>query len=183
MIIRPIKEVLGFKNGYITIFKGDIEAVEEWFKAEPKCRFHTIWGWYIASEEEIPNLPTEVSAVRLDWDLVGNLDGSFKPESAIINAIDTLLYEPSSSKHIGSVGERLELKLTVIKVIKLDDHYGSKTFHVFTTPEGDIATWATTVKSYEVGEEHILRGTVLAHDIYKGEAQTRLTRCIEVKSK
>ena len=97
MIIRPLKEVLGFKNGYITIFKGNIEAVEEWFKMEPKCRFHSVWGWYISSEDEIPSLPAEVSAVRLDWDLVGNSDGSFKPESAITNAIDTLIYEPSSS--------------------------------------------------------------------------------------
>ena len=179
--IRPMKDVLGFKNGYITIFKGDIEAVEDWFKAEKVCKFHTIWGWYISSEDEVPSLPAEISAVRLDWESVSNSDGSFKPTAMITKVIESLIYEPSSSKHFGLIGERLELIVKVTRVIPLEDRFGKKTFHLFVTPEGNVASWTTATRTLEVNKEYKLRATVSAHEIYKGEPQTRLTRCTEVK--
>ena len=176
-----MKDVLGFKNGYITIFKGNIEAVEEWFKAEKVCRFHSIWGWYISSEDEIPALPTEVEPVRLEWETITETDGSFKPSTAIATIVEKLIYGPSTSKHFGNIGERLEITLRVVKVIDLNDYYGKKSFHIFLTPDGDVATWTTTTKTLTAGEEYKMRATVSAHEIYKGEAQTRLTRCTIVK--
>lgn len=179
--IRPMKDVLGFKNGYITIFKGNIDAVEDWFKAEKVCKFHTIWGWYISSEDEMPTLPAEVSAVQLPWESVSNPDGSFKPTSAIIKAIEALIYEPSTSKHFGAVGERLDLIVEVIRVIPLEDHFGKKTFHLFRTSDGNIASWTTAARTLDLNKQYKLRATISAHEIYKGEPQTRLTRCTEVK--
>lgn len=179
--IRPLKDVLGFKNGYITIFKGDIDAVEEWFKAERVCRFHSIWGWYISSEDELPALPTEIEPVQLTWESVSNPDGSFKPPAAISQAIDSLIYEPSKSQHFGKVGERLDIQIRVIKAVKLEDRFGSKIFHIFETSDGNIATWTTASQSWEPGEEFAIRGTIAAHEIYKGEPQTRLTRCMRKK--
>jgi hypothetical protein len=48
------RTILGFgEAGYITIYYGDTYKNLDWFKAEPECRYHKIWGWYTPSNEEV----------------------------------------------------------------------------------------------------------------------------------
>ena len=174
--LRTTKEVLGFTNGYITIFKNITPETEIFFQESPICRFNTLWGWFIPSEFELPTLPIEVTPLQLTWEAVSKPDGSLKPETAIQQAVDDLIYEPSPSKHFGSIGQRLDLTLTVLKTIPITDKFTTKTMHIFSTPEGNIATWTTTTKTLEEGMTFAARGTVTAHEIYKREPQTRLSR-------
>ena len=81
---RPQKDVLGFEKGYITIFKGDTYAVVDWFRERPECRFHTYWGWYVISTEEVPTLPAGIEAVQLRWEDVSyEGEDALKSESAV----------------------------------------------------------------------------------------------------
>lgn len=175
--LRSVKDVLGFEKGYITIFKGDIEAVEHWFRIEPRCRYHRLWGWYIISTDEIPTLPAEVSAVELPWSAVGLDDNTLKAEAVIIKEVENRIYVDSTSKYLGEVGQRLELAVVVKKAINIDNYFGSQTLHIFETPEGDVATWLTSARTLEVGKQYKLRGTIKSLDLYKGQKQTTLTRC------
>jgi hypothetical protein len=65
------KEVFGFDNGYITIFKGDTYSHLEWFRASI-AKYNKLWGWAIASTESVPfDLPCGLEPIELQWDQVG----------------------------------------------------------------------------------------------------------------
>ena len=176
------KEALGFKNGFITIFKGDTYSCKDWFK-ENGARYTRFFGWAFSSEMEVPaDLPAGVEAIRLNWEQVG--DGEdLKNEDVIKAVIDGLMYEESTSEFQGEVGQRLEVELTVDKAIKLNGYYGPSTMHIMKDADENVYVWTTASKSWEEGSVHMVRGTVKDHKTYKNVKQTVLTRCTEVKSK
>lgn len=177
---RSVKEALGFANGYITIFKGDIYAEIDWFHASI-ARYAKWWGWYIVSTDEIPtDIPAGITPVRLSWDEVGNDNGELKPESIVKEAVEALMYDPTPSEYIGQIGERLELTLTIEKAIPLDGEHPS-TMYIMRDDCGNCFVWTTAAKSWTAGGTHHLRGTVKDHRTYKGEKQTVLNRCLGVK--
>ena len=179
---RPQKDVLGFENGYITIFKGDTYNNLEWFQASP-ARYTRYWGWYFGSNQEIPeDLPDDVEPIRLDWSLVGNDEtGRLIPEDKIKPIIESLMFEEQPGEWVGAVGERLELTLTVERALELESQYGRNTLHTMSDEAGNIYVWSTSAKHWEVGSIHHIRGTVKDHSVFRGQKQTILTRCAEVK--
>ena len=177
--IRSTKEVLGFSKGYITIFKGDTYPVLEWFQ-QSVARYHNFWGWYIVSEDEVPEIiPAGVTPIQLKWEDVAFADeDQLRPESQIKEHIDSLMYEPSPSKWQGEVGDRITRYLTVTKVAELPDgYYGPSTFYLFEDEEENEYTWTTAARKLELGETYEVVGTVKALSKYKGKEQTVLTRC------
>lgn len=182
-VFKPQKEVLGFVNGFITIFKGNTYDCKDWFK-EHGAVYRKWWGWSFASDQEIPEkIPEGVEAIRLDWDSVGNEDGKLKNDDAIKVAVENLIYDPSDSEYVGEIGERLDLYITVEKAIQVDGFYGTSTLHIMYDDCGNTYVWSTASKSWAEGSEHHIRGTVKAHKMYRNSAQTVLTRCQEVKEK
>ena len=176
--IRPVKEVLGFIKGYITIFKGDTYSLLEWFQ-ESTARYHKIWGWYFISEEELPEIPAGITPIQLKWEDVAFADeDQLRPESQIKEYIDSLMYEPSPSKWQGEVGDRITRYLTVTKVAELPDgYYGPSTFYLFEDEEENEYTWTTAARKLELGETYEVVGTIKSLSKYKGKEQTVLTRC------
>jgi hypothetical protein len=175
------KEVLGFAKGYITIFKGDTYSEIDWFRASI-ARYTRWWGWYIISTEEVPaDLPEGITPIQLPWELVGQEDGNLKPEHLVKEAVESIIYDESESEYVGSIGERLELFLTVERTIELDGSYGRSTMHIMRDDCGNLFVWTTASKSWAAGTEHHIKGTVKDHRKYKNECQTVLTRCLEVK--
>lgn len=178
---KPQKEVLGFTKGYITIFKGDTYAEIDWFRASI-ARYARWWGWYIISTEEVPvDLPAGIEAIQLPWESVGQDSGELKPESLIKEAVEALIYDSSDSEYQGTLGERLDLYLTVERAIELDGAYGRSTMHIMRDDCGNLFVWTTGAKSWSAGTEHHIKGTVKDHCKYRNECQTVLTRCVEVK--
>lgn len=182
-VVKTQKEVLGFAKGYITIFKGEIdEPILEWFQEKTECRYTRWWGWYIMSTENLPSdLPSGITPVQLPWELVGKEDGSLKLESEVAENVDSLLYNDSPSEYIGSIGERLELSITITALYKMDNGFNgaASNLHIMEDKDGNVFTWTTSAKSWSVGTEKVIRGTVKEHKLYKGVKQTVLTRCME----
>lgn len=179
--IRPLKEVLGFTKGYITIFKGDTHALLEWFQEEPKCRYHCSFGWYCVSEEELPtHISAGIEPIKLYWTDIANVEeDTLKSEEEIKQHINSLIYESTSSEWQGEVGDRIERQLTVTKVIPLDTgFYGPSTFHLFVDADGNEYSWTTGSKTLEVGASYLTRGTIKELKIYHNSKQTVLNRCI-----
>lgn len=176
--IRPLKEVLGFTKGYITIFKGDTYSLLEWFQEEPKCRYHKFFGWYVISEDELPTLPAGIEPIQLYWENIAIVEEDcLKSEDLIKQHIDSLIYEPAKSIYQGNIGDRLEKVLTVTKVIPIEGYYGNSTMHIFSDPAENVYVWTTAAKTLEVGKTYIIRGTVKEHKSFKNVPQTILTRC------
>lgn len=86
------------------------------------------------------------------------------------------------SQHLGVVGERLTLTLTVRRVSTYEKRsfHGNSTYtaHVVSMVDaaGNVVVWFADYHKQEVGAVLTLRGTVKAHDEYKGERQTVLQR-------
>ena len=179
--LKTQKEILGFDNGYITIFKGNTFEDKEYFKTN-SARYTRLWGWYFISTEPLPDdIPEDVEPVQLPWELVGNEDGTLKNEAAITAAVESIIYEPDESEWQGEVGEKIEVVVTVEKAIQLDGYYGPSTMHIFRDYDGNCYVWTTAARSWEAGTEHHIAGTIKELKQYKGTKQTVLTRCREVK--
>ena len=176
--LRSRKDVLGFKEGYITIFKGNTALFKEWFK-EHGAVYRTFWGWSISSEIELPQvIPAGLEPKRLLWEDVAYVDeDELKTQSVIDDAVAKLIYDESPSSWQGEVGDRIERLLTVVKVIELEGYYGKSTFYLFEDESGNEYCWTTAARQLELGETYEVRGSVKAHQVYKGKNQTVLTRC------
>lgn len=173
------KEVLGFTKGYITIFKGDTYPNLEWYQLSA-ARYARCWGWYFISTEPVPaDVPNE--PIQLPWELVGNEDGTLFNEDRVKAAVESLLYDKSDSAFQGEVGDRLEVEITVQKVIKLENGFGSSNMMIMFDNDGNEYVWTTAAKCWPVGETKLIRGTVKEHRVYKNRCQTILNRCMERK--
>ena len=175
------KQILGFENGYITIFKGDTYANLEWFQ-KSIARYCKWWGWYIVSTEAVPfDLPAGLEPIELKWELVGEEEGMLKPDAEVKAAVDSILYDRGNSTFQGMVGARLDLELEVISAHKKDGYYGEQTIHYMVDSVGNQYLWATTSKSWEVGDKRHIKGTVKDHKVIRNVETTVLTRCTLVK--
>lgn len=65
-VMPDYKHILGFDNGYITVFRG-INAANRDFFAASNARYAWFFGWYVVSTEEIPTLPSGIEAKQLWW--------------------------------------------------------------------------------------------------------------------
>lgn len=179
--VTPQKKILGFENGYITLFKGDTYANLEWFQRSI-ARYHRVWGWYIVSTDTIPlDLPEGLTPVELRWEQVGDENGILYDDNTVRKVVDDLLYEKSNSKFQGSVNERLDLVVTVTKAIHGENYFGNYTLYEMVDNDGNVYVWKTSSKDWEVGTVKHIKGTIKEHKTYKNTDKTILTRCQEVK--
>jgi hypothetical protein len=87
--------------------------------------------------------------------------------------------ERAPSRHVGTVGKRIDLKVTVRMHRSWENNFGTTHLYKFTDAEGNDLVWfASRCQDINEGDELELRGTVKAHGDYNGRAQTTLTRCI-----
>ena len=186
VIFRTQKEVLGFKNNFITIFKGNTYQYKDWF-IQHKARYTKWWGWSFGEGFELPKeveIPKEIEPIKLEWSLIGANDSILKPDEQVKEAVERLLYDPSPSKYIGTIGDRLDLQITVIKSMIFEGgYYGPSTMHIMESEDGNIFVWTTNSKCWEEGSKKHIRGTIKDYKTYHGVPQTILTRCTEIKEK
>ena len=179
---RPLREVLGFEKGYITIFKGEILAdIEDYFKLETSARYSTRWGWYIPSDTPIPqDVPSSLNPIQLNWDSIAIDQDTLKSNAQIEAIVGALLFDAHPSQHIGTIGQRIEIEITVINNIKVENDYGTSTIMVFEDAQRNQFVWITSAKSWEIGVKKRIRGTIKEHRSFRNTNQTVLQRCMEV---
>ena len=85
------KHMLGFDEGYITIFKGNITPHADWFSLS-NARYHNTWGWYVVSTEEVPaDLPDGIIPISLSWEDVSE-NGMLRPQADIKKIVNKLKF-------------------------------------------------------------------------------------------
>lgn len=171
------KKALGFEKGYITILKGEAEICANWL-SDHGARYARWWGWYFPSTEIVPDVVSVgLTPVTLSWDLVG-LNTNLRPEDQVKQAIDSLLFVDSPSEHIGRIGERIEIDVTVTKIVPLEgSRYGTQYLFEMADEKENVYIWITSTQKLTLNEKCHLRGTVKEHSIYRNVKQTVLTRC------
>lgn len=88
------RKVLGFgEKNYVTIFKGPSAHFEDYFNKSP-MRYCTYWGWYLPSEEEVPeDLPAQLLPVKLGWSIVCADENNLAEKEKVQKAIRVLFKE------------------------------------------------------------------------------------------
>ena len=181
-----VKNILGFQEGYIWIFKGDLGNAEYWFEQTSECRYHVVFGWYIVSTDSVPfDIPSCIESVQLPWEKVGNTDGTLLPKGIIEAVINELRYGGHPSQFQGEIGSRLTLKLYLRQTeTKPGNQYGPQYIYTFEDENSNIFSWTTGVnKTWSIGDEIRCKAGVKSHDTVRGVRQTTLTRLMEEKKK
>jgi len=176
-----MKDVLGFTNGYITIFRGNTYEDMDYFKLNA-ARYNRVFGWHFVSTDELPDdIPEDLEPIRLNWEVVGNEDGSTKPEDEMKNAVEAILYAvQDAGEYNGEIGDTLELNLTVDKIYDVDSYYGSQRMHIFSDDCGRTYVWTTGAKKWEPESKHHVKAKVKAHETYRGRKQTIINYVKEI---
>lgn len=171
------REILGFKNGYITIFKGNTYAVKDWFK-ENGATYRKWWGWSFGSDVAVPDkLPEGVEAIQLPWSAVAADHENLLPEDQVKAIVETYIYDTKDTEFLGKVGDKIDTYITVLKNVVSESYWGTSHIMTFEDEDGHILVWATSAKDWEVGDSYHIKGTIKDHKTYRGEKQTWLTRC------
>ena len=96
----------------------------------------------------------------------------------------------------GEVGTKFEKELTFDKCFGFEGAYGFQYIHIFKDDENHVFKWSTSNGTYhcwcntngregyceyETGKKYLIKGTIKAHNEYKGVKQTVITRCEVLK--
>ena len=84
----------------------------------------------------------------------------------------------ANSVHVGQVGQRMNVSLTVTRSFPKDTMYGVTTILTMCDKDGNVFKWfASGYQEYKVGDKVQGKGTVKAHGEWQGVKETTLTRC------
>lgn len=81
-----------------------------------------------------------------------------------------------SSEFVGEVKKRQEFDVEVQRVLAFEGDYGVSHLVVMTDPAGNRLAWWSSNGGLDEDFQGKIKGTVKAHEVYKGERQTVLTR-------
>jgi hypothetical protein len=93
---------------------------------------------------------------------------------------NNLLPQPERkvSAHVGKVGDKLELDLTLLGTFPRETARGMSYFYRFADKDGNVFTWGTGIYiDLEKGEKIHIGGKVKAHDEFKSMKSTALSHC------
>lgn len=180
------RNAMGFGDaGYITVFKGDKDVLNNWAHETSPCRirYNTIFGWFCPSTLTYDGLPDSITPIKLTWEEVRDTND---PENLLMKAHDevnayvqALTNDPSTSEYQGEVGAWLEKDIIVKKKVEVDGRYGGSLIHIMEDDDGNVYIWSTSAKSLDVDRQYHLRMKVKDHQLYNGVKQTVVYYCKE----
>lgn len=178
------------ENGETWAVLGNTYEIKDTLKALG-AKYNPIIGWHLT--EDTDEYPTIVITADEFWDknTVGEYmatDERHDECKAKIRIANELLKQAENkSQHIGEVGDKLEIAVTLKRISGFTTNFsymGETTFiYKFEDADDNIIIWKTAKAPAEFEPEMVegatvtLQGTIKAHSEYKGELQTVLTRC------
>lgn len=160
--------------------------------AEAKEMVSSALAW-INSQEAINdymhNLKTVCSLNYNPWNRIGilvSLFPTFNRELEIqarkAEAEAKAKKEAQNSKHVGSVGDRIQINVQSVKCltswVNTFGYYPTTTYlYKIVDQEGNVFTWKTSNFIDEENLPKMIKGTVKEHSEFRGVKQTVLTRC------
>jgi hypothetical protein len=157
---------------------------------ENKAEFNKMLEWLNKTDNNsqyIYNLKTTVAdgyCEHRDFGLLASLPSAYF--KAFEREQDRLLREQkraerqqinASKQHIGAVGERLDIDVSAVDCItSFPTDYGMMRIYRFETVDGDILIWKTSGFIEDTDKVKKIKATIKAHNEYKEEKQTEISR-------
>jgi hypothetical protein len=81
------------------------------------------------------------------------------------------------SNHVGSVGDKLNMRMIHLYTATFETMYGLKSIYTFEDESGNCFVWSSSVGwKFEPAEKILVKATIKAHSEYRGKKQTEITR-------
>ena len=167
-------------NGYTWLVKGNTFEIKDELK-EAGAKFNPLLKWHFNSETKFDSVKIHVTDLfkeTLDED-------GYVEKCEAYEVVENLLKEESTSEYVGTIGDKVELELT-IKFIRTFEslYYNGADTAIIVCEDADgnavVIKTTTSTKLYDsIDEEntYTVKGTVKEHSEYKETKQTILTRC------
>lgn len=88
--------------------------------------------------------------------------------------------QAAKSNHVGEVGKRINLSLTVVNIIHIETFYGSASIYLLDDTDGNRFVYKGTTFLGEKGQTVVFSANVKEHAFYEGGKQTVLARPTKV---
>ena len=181
------RHAFGFgDDGYIIIYQGDEEVIEEWAQTHRNFLWRNLtFGYYTPSRltNQITEVPSNITAIKLTWNEVQDSGNKMKPHEEIQRYIMRITHgdEPEHmSVYQGSVDTWIERDLVIIKNKLATTHFGDKHIHTMQDANGNIYVWETGTKNYPSGSSKRLKMKVKEHKEIGGVKTTVVYYCKEI---
>jgi len=118
-----------------------------------------------------------------DMGLAASIVAAYQRHLAKLRYMELQAKRAEVAQHVGTVGDRIRVKLYVEKVIQTESMYGVSHLHIMSDEAGNVWCWFSSAGALDTGKEILLKGTIKAHNERNGIKQNMLTRCEEVNLK
>lgn len=165
-------------GGFITIYKGDIEA----FAEEHREYFwrNLTFGYYTPSNIKVPELPASIIPIQLKWEEIRAHDTKMRPHEEVRKIVESYIYTKTESKYQGEVNEWLQETVTIREKTSKESHFGTKHTYTLVDSEGNSYIWETGAKDYTRNTTVSLKMKVKEHKEINGEQCTVVWYCKEI---
>lgn len=164
------------ENGYTYVAVGDTYSIKEELK-KAGAKFSKELGWTFKEE------PTGFKTVKIDLDLIAHKSdrGIYHLDDGIekmMKKFHEKYIEPTSSEWVGNIGDKITIWGKLKDKHQFQGTFGLTTVYTFSDEKENSIVWMTTKNtSINIGDEYMIRGTVKAHNTFRGDKQTLLSRC------
>lgn len=137
-------------------------------------RYNEYVGWYFSEAHE------EFKTVELTAEecLEENAWYGLDWRGNVIREILKAKLPADPSKHIGQVGDKVDLEAAFVRTRWYDTKFGTTWVHVFKDEAGNVLVWKTSRSvDLDPGDKVRIKGAIKELDEYDGVKQTILTRC------
>ena len=178
VIMTAMKTMYGFDNPDECIYLlYNYEDYLDQLALNPAIKYNNVFNYYIFGDTSANiTMPKGVQKIPLYWKEIGE---DF--EHCYFN--DVYLYcehkrsQGLNSNFIGAIGERINLDVTVTKIIPIRSIHKTYNLYIMKDSDANLLSWKTTSIKLEVNHSYHLAATIKDHVLYNNSNQTVLTRC------
>lgn len=173
----------GFNSkGETWVVLGDTYAIKDELKSAGASWSNSI-GWHFKAEpKDYPSVCVLVDDIyekdctgRYSWNVFKTPDEQGY-SAKIKTATENFNSHNSTSEYVGSIGDKVQLKLTVIDLHWFETSYGTTFVNILKDAKGNVYVWKTG-RALDKGISVELSGVIKAQEVYNGIKQNILTRC------
>ena len=174
---------MGFnEDGKAWVVLGNTYEIKDELK-EAGAKFGAGLGWHFDHEDngyESFEIDIMEVACKSEFDFTLFMKADWMVDE-IIKAKKAELAPKTSSEYIGEIGQKLEVEAKLVGIYQYESHYtyyGELNTILKFEVNGNTLVWKTSsYQDVEEGKTYKVKGTVKAHEEYRGDKQTVLTRC------
>lgn len=171
LMVRPFGDDTAWKEGRAEYAPTD----------EDKARAEAAFTWakeLHGSTDYEQNLALVARQSVLSYSHAGIMASAIPSHTkALGREIERARKAQNPSQHVGAVGDKLELELTLERVVEMSTQWGASNILCMRDDAGNLLVWKTGAAGGTPGDRIKLTGKVKKHSEFRGELQTELTRC------